>query len=237
MRALMDTGLDGALDPLSQLAFDDHLAGCAVCRADYAARQTFSEHLHQASYFTAPESLRARLVGSEPKQRGRWRWFAGGAWAGALAAMAASVAIYLGAASNSFERDMVAAHVHALAAERLTDVTSTDRHTVKPWFAGRIDLSPPVPDLADEGFPLVGGRLDHVEGRPAAALVYLRHRHVITLFAQAAERPVAQPARARQLNGYQMVVWGKDDMAFTAVSDLNLGELEEFQRLWAERAQ
>lgn len=228
LRRLLDAAHDGELDLLAQVAVEDHLSACAECRAALAARRALSAHLRQATRHAAPESLRRRLSG-QPQPR---RWW--GAGAGVVAA-AASVALYLATPDQSLERDMLAAHVHAVAAEHLTDVTSTDRHTVKPWFAGRIALSPPVPDLADAGFPLAGGRLDHLDGRPAAALVYWRHRHVITLFAWAAAG--SRPARTRQLDGYQMVEWAAGDLSYAAVSDLNPAELQQFQRLWAERAQ
>jgi anti-sigma factor RsiW len=113
----------------------------------------------------------------------------------------------------------------------LTDVASSDQHTVKPWFNGRIDLSPPVTDLAAQGYPLVGGRLDYLNRRPVAALVYKRHQHVINLFVMPAEGGVVPANAAASLNGYNLRHWREGALRFWAVSDLNAAELEEFERL------
>jgi anti-sigma factor RsiW len=110
----------------------------------------------------------------------------------------------------------------------LFDVHSSDQHTVKPWFLGKLDFSPPVEDLTPLGFPLVGGRLDYLAGRPVAALVYQRRQHIINLFVSPASDIGAAPADARTVRGFHVRHWTRDDMAFWAVSDLNDTELDQF---------
>jgi anti-sigma factor RsiW len=121
----------------------------------------------------------------------------------------------------------VAQHVRSLQLDHLTDVTSTDQHTVKPWFAGKLDFSPPVVDLASAGFPLAGGRLDQLDGRPAASLVFHRRQHVINLFIwPASARALASQATRRA--GFNVQAWSKDGLNFLAVSELPAEELANF---------
>jgi hypothetical protein len=123
---------------------------------------------------------------------------------------------------------VVASHIRALQASHLVDVASSDQHTVKPWFDGRLDYAPPLRDLAAQGFPLEGGRLDYVDGRPVSALVYRRARHAINLFVWPAASHREREPSSRVVNGYNIVRWSEGDMAFWAVSD----DLDEFVRLW-----
>ncbi len=118
--------------------------------------------------------------------------------------------------------------------EHLFDVRSTDQHTVKPWFLGKVDFSPPVEDLSAKGFPLVGGRLDYVAGKPVAALVYQRRQHTINLFVWPAVEP-GGPFAARSIRGFQVRRWIRNGMSFWAVSDLNEAELGEFELALVER--
>jgi anti-sigma factor RsiW len=167
----------------------------------------------------APGSRRPRLSPS-------WR-------VGALAAslVAALVLGYAwGAArtrANALFEEAVAQHVRSLQEHHLTDVASTDQHTVKPWFAGRVDFSPPVVDLAAAGFPLIGGRLDLLGGRPAAALVYGRRQHVVNLFLwPAGAAPIA--TRDYQSHGFNATSWSEGDLGCLAVSEIPASELAGF---------
>ncbi len=131
---------------------------------------------------------------------------------------------------EQFAQEVVASHVRSMLADHLTDVASSDQHTVKPWFGGRLDLSPPVVDLTTTGYPLVGGRLDYLNQRQVAALVYRHKQHIINLFVWTEKSAVPQPQPPAELQGYNVRSWRDGDMRFWAVSDLNGGELDEFVR-------
>ena len=211
--------LDDELDLTRSLELEGHLDACAACA------QTHQEHLAlrrllraQAPYYTAPARLRRRVEG-----RRTYAWMAA-----AAAAVFATVAVWK-LPGGGAEPDVVAGHIRSLMANHLTDVASTDQHTVKPWFAGKLDFSPVVKDFAPQGFRLLGGRLDYLEGRPVAAVVYQRRAHLINVFMWPAQPD--RPRRRSVRQGYNMVSWTRAGMAYRAVSDLNAGDLEELVRL------
>jgi anti-sigma factor RsiW len=156
-----------------------------------------------------------------------WNW----TWSAAAVFLAAAILAFQFRPSPSDDRllaELTESHVRSLMVDHLTDVTSTDQHTVKPWFTGKLDFAPPVKDLKSVGFPLLGGRLDYFGGRTVAALVYARQKHTINLFIWPASSPVVHASRATQRNGYHIVQWSDGRMNLVAISDLNEAELLQF---------
>ncbi len=231
--------LDGEMDAATTLKIERHLESCADCAQLKRDIETMGAALRsQASYYRAPPALRARLALALDRESGagksslfgqmgaRAREFWAGAASGAFAtAAAAALALALIAApqANLLATDIVDAHVRSLMESHLIDVVSSDRHTVKPWFAGHVDVSPPVADFAHEGYPLVGGRVDYVDGRRMAVTVYRHGAHVINVFAWA-NGETSLPAMSTR-NGYHMVFWTSGNLSFCAISDTAPDEL------------
>ena len=246
VRDLLSAFLDDELDPVRSREIERHVASCVECAAALANLRRMSVALRQdLPYHRAPDLLRARIareVRGTVRVTGRvaaphawWRQLAvaagfvlvaGGVWFAAL--------LPAGAARDGLAREAVADHVRSLMASHLTDVTSTDHHTVKPWFAGKLDFSPPVADFATADFPLVGGRLDVLGGRPVAALVYHHRQHVINVFVWPDAREEA--ARNTTRDGWHVVLRKHGGVAWCLVSDLNAGELAAFSRMLAQDA-
>jgi anti-sigma factor RsiW len=233
--------IDGELDLARSIELERHLESCPSCSAlfqsqkaahnvlgdpalRHAAPSTLRKSVHAA--LAAAESQEARRAKSKPAWF-RWPWPA--AAAGVLAGVAALIFVLrLPTAVDPLERELVDSHIRSLLPNHLMDVVSTDQHTVKPWFAGKIDFSPPVKDLTSEGFPLIGGRVDYVDQHFAAVMVYKRNQHVINVFVWpvAGREDVAPRTRADQ--GYNMIEVVHAGMEYWAVSDLNQGELRQF---------
>src|SRR5438552_2476363 len=183
---------DGELDAARGRAFEDHLAACPDCTHELAALRELRGALQEESCrHRPPEDLEGRVreavrqARPSPVARRRWtaRLTAAAALAAAvLAGASLTLALRMPSADDQLSAEVTAGHARSLLADHLFDVASTDRHTVKPWFQGRTDFSPPVLDLKEQGFPLAGGRLDFLDGRTAAALVYRRRQHVVNLF-------------------------------------------------------
>jgi len=236
---LLQAELDGELDAAQAAALAEHRAGCPECRRNEAAILAARQALRRATYHRADPKLLAAVTGrlaaipAPPGRRMAFPW-RGLSTFGAGAALAAAIILTVLPPGN---RGGVAAlvddHVRALQPGHLLDVVSTNQHTVKPWFDGRLDFAPPVRDLAAEGFPLVGGRLDYLLGRTAAVLVYSHGKHVIELFVWPASGRDALPARAAR-NGYNVAHWRANGMSFAAVSDLDPAGLEAFVRDWRQ---
>jgi anti-sigma factor RsiW len=152
---------------------------------------------------------------------------AGGALVHVASRRSAEVVVARGLVESQVRSQMIDKH--------LVDVESSDQHTVKPWFAGKLDFAPPVPDLQDQGFVLLGGRLDYLDDRPAAVLVYRRDKHVINLFIWRSTSGANAPIQAVDRNGYHLLGWTHAGLAYWAVSNLNEGDLREFVRLIQEK--
>jgi len=235
---LLQAELDGELDAAQAAALAEHRAGCPVCKRNEAFLSAVHGALRNATYHRAsPELLRAvaSRIGMDPVPPPRRRWaipWQGLAGFGAGAALAVAIVLtLLPTGRPALIAALVDDHVRALQPGHLLDVVSTNQHTVKPWFDGRLDFAPPVKDLAAAGFPLVGGRLDYVHGRNVAVLVYSRGKHLIELFVWPAARASEEPARATR-DGYNVLHWTANDMSLSAVSDLAPAGLEEFAQDW-----
>jgi anti-sigma factor RsiW len=226
---------DGELPSPAALEVESHARACPSCAAAYGRLRSLRSALRsEALRFTPPAALagrvRAELAGA--RRPGGQRFVS------PLLALAAS--LLLGVAIGRFllpvsrelsappsVQSIIDAHVRALASGKLTEVASSDQHTVKPWFAGKVPFSPAVKDLASEGFPLLGGRVENVSGTPAAVLVYGRARHVIEVFVRVAERGT-EGAGSSEMRGFHVVTWRRRDLVYDAVSDLNEAELGGF---------
>jgi anti-sigma factor RsiW len=234
-RRLLEADTDGELDLVCHLSIEVHLQSCPACR-----QIAEGLHLRRATLraalprFEAPPALAAKIRQALPTtQPVLWRW-PSFVWSHAGLAAALLVALLVGygfghrrGEAIHFADDAVASHVRSLMANHLTDVASTDQHTVKPWFTGKLDFSPPVVDLASAGFPLSGGRLDRLDGHSVAALVYHRRLHPINLFVWPADRgPVPQGGYERQ--GYHSFGWSQRDLNYFAISEISENELMEF---------
>jgi len=199
---------------------------------------------NDALRFQPPPGLRQRIhaavaqtAQAEGHVASRQPWFRHSGWvaAAAVAIMALIFAFQIPRhrAVDRMIAEITSSHVRSLMANHLMDIASTDQHTVKPWFVGKLDFAPPVKDLRTEGFPLIGGRLDFVDARPVAALVYGCQKHVINLFVWPEKSSHGAAPSAAESNGYHLVRWSNPQMLFWAVSDLNEKKLLEFTKLWS----
>ncbi len=230
--------LDGELGAIGRWRLERHLARCPACRAELAALRTMRAAIRDLPVMSTPSDLLAKIGAAfdreplplVPAARPAWRPLApiiGTGLAGAVAGAMLMTLLPRGDGDPA-AHDVLASHLRSLMAGHLTDVTTTDRHAVKPWFATQLDASPPVADLADQGFPLVGGRLDYIDGHRAAAVVYKRRLHVINLFAWAIPGEPDAPIRATTRQGFHLLSWRRSGLSFWAVSDLDEAELREF---------
>lgn len=242
VRPLIEAHLDGELDANQQVHIREHLESCASCNAAYERLQRLHAGIRShAPYFRAPESLALRVAASVRKagkaqrlpRAWAWQWLAAAASVALVISLAANFALMRArpGANQLLAREVLSGHARSMLGAHLVDVASSDRHTVKPWFSGKLDFSPDVKDLAGKGFPLSGGRVDYLAGRPVAALVFHRAQHVINLFTWPSAQ--AGPGEVSE-NGYHVVSWTHDGMIYCAVSDLNLDELKLFARLYRE---
>jgi anti-sigma factor RsiW len=238
--SLLHPYIDGELDLVRHLQIEQHLQGCAACAAKEEHLQSLRIAISSPSLrYLAPESLRARVQATMPVAV-RKRSMP----ALQRAAMAASVLLLVGMSatmgmllshpgSSMDERladSVVADHVRSIQVDHLTDVVSSDRHTVKPWFQGKLDFAPDVPDLSEHGYTMSGGRLDYLVDRPVAALVYYRRLHAINVFIRPAGKSEEKSVRQLTRQGFHIRQWQQSGMRYWAISDLNDEELDEFVR-------
>ncbi|HEY6969284.1 MAG TPA: anti-sigma factor [Candidatus Angelobacter sp.] len=245
-KKILDAYVDNEVDVVQSAAFEEHLAGCPECAQTLESRRSLKDAMQNADlrYAAPPElvkSVRQQLRLPEEKSavpKWNWNWFKSAAWGFAAAtAMFALVAISLVWHFYTQQDQKMAAlvvdgHVRSMQANHLVDVPSSDQHTVKPWFQGRVSFSPKLADFKDKGFPLEGGRLDYVDNKTAAAVVYKRNQHIINVF----EYPGSGSSGIAefQQRGYNVLHWTRDGMQFWVVSDLNESELRQFGELLRE---
>lgn len=236
-KLLIDAYADGELDPAGVLEMEKHFRDCPSCAQAFRSVQGLKKSLKQdALRFNAPAELRERLKAElrPPAESGRpfsiWNWFATATAGTAVICFALLLALTFTRPSTQQQlaQEIVSSHIRSLMANHEMDVASSDQHTVKPWFDGKLDFSPPVKDLATQGFPLIGGRLDYLNNRAVAALVFHRAKHVINLFIWPTKEGDSEPTTRTSINGYNLIHWSRGGMAFWAVSDLNEKELMEF---------
>jgi len=244
-RQLVQRLADNELGPLRRILATRHIARCASCSAELdsllamraAIRTSLPSH-------RAPPGLAARIGSALPREQVPPRaqpWFrvpalrlTGSGLAGALAGVALTVAVlHSGGSDNAMLSAVIGGHVRSMMADHLTDVATSDRHTVKPWLSARLDVSPPVPELAADGYPLVGGRMDYIDGHRAAAIVYRSDKHVINLFAWKTNQLGDSGFRLQENDGFNVISWRADGVAYHAVSDVEANKLERFVQLFA----
>ena len=247
---LVQAELDGELNVAEATSLSGHRAECPVCQTAAAelmqARALIRDDLYQPVSDDARQRVMAALAAArpvpQPSSRAApsmlqwWRgWWANGTSFGLGAVCAAALAFLLitPAMPPGLTEQIIGSHLRALQPGHLQDVASEDHHTVRPWFDGKLDFAPPVKDLAAVRFPLTGGRLDYLNGRPVAALVYQRDKHVINLFVWPGTGEALPRTVERQ--GYNIVHWSKGDMTFWAISDLESAQLNEFAAEWRRR--
>jgi anti-sigma factor RsiW len=238
-KPLIDPYADGELDAAGILELEKHIHDCPACALAWRNAQTLKKTLKQdALFFTAPTELR-RAIKAELRSQAetkspwsfwKWNWLTTATTSVATACLALLLTLSLSrpSAQQRLMQEIVSSNIRSLMANHMLDVVSTDQHTVKPWFNGKLDFSPPVKDLAAQEFPLIGGRLDYIGGRSVAALVFQRHKHVINLFIWPVREKDSKPISFTPLQGYNVIHWSEANMTFWAVSDLNEKELMEF---------
>lgn len=242
---LIGAALDGELDAARLLDVQEHLEQCPSCQNTYREFEQLQKDVRAARelFYRAPASLAARvhasLTGAGNGARATriasssWKWLA----------MAASVLLVFSVGLNVFSfrrgfsedqliaQEVMSDHVRSMLTNRQVDVISSDRHTVKPWFGDKLDFSPDVRDLSPQGFPLVGGRVDYINQRPVAALVFHRAKHVINLFTWPSN---SRHSEVESQSGFHVISWTRDGMTYWAISDLNLDELKQFAQLYRQ---
>lgn len=246
--------LDGELDLVRSLEIEEHLETCLDCAQQLWSQQRLRKAFRSASlYERAPSGLAVRIRASISQEGARearatsqptaitmsaakrktWNWLAVAAAIMLMALLTWRILPGVERRGNSdlVARELVGSHIRSLQPGHLFDVQSTDQHSVKPWFDGKLDFSPPVRDLTRDGFPLIGGRLDYVDHRAVAALVYQQHQHLINVFIWPADRQTDSNLHSESSQGYNMVFWERGGMYLCAVSDLSTSELQQFAQL------
>jgi anti-sigma factor RsiW len=252
-RDFIDAYFDNELDVAAAILVKQHLRDCFECQPLLESRNALRSLLENPQLqFEVSDSLRKKIQSVLPAATSSAKHRSGRRsvipWFSVPLALAAAVAVVLGlvflyqrpaldrSSGNALAEEVISSHVRSLLASHLLDVPSTDQHTVKPWFDGKVKFSPPVQDFTDRGFRLIGGRLDYVNGRDVAALVYQRNKHIINLFIWPSESGRDGAAQSFTKDGYNVLHWARDGFDFWAVSDVNAGDLRAFADLELNQA-
>jgi anti-sigma factor RsiW len=236
--------IDGQLDALAAIELEEHLRTCNACRREFDTLERLQTVLREPGLRpNAPAHLHERIANAFPRSKpparssaGTWRTWSAGALSGALAASLLLLLVMPGVGEPRLADQLVDSHIRSLQSAHLIDVATSDRHVVKPWFNGRIDYAPQVVDLKQQGFALVGGRLDVIDRQTVSVLVYRRRLHSINLFIRPSP-VIASPLHQRvQQDGYNLVRWTSNGLEFWAVSDLGAGELDQFRQAFIAAA-
>jgi anti-sigma factor RsiW len=236
---LLHALIDGELDAGHAREVEAHIAGCPRCAAALSDYREMSKAMASADVrYTAPPELRRRIeaalpqpqaqVVQMPSRRAVLRGFAMGSAVSAIAATGLFAIVVRNDDMERIQSEVVSAHLRSLQAGHLIDVVSTDQHTVKPWFNGKLDVAPPVIDLTAQGFTLIGGRLDYVDARAIGAVVYRRRQHVINLFVAQTASTEHRAAKIETVQGFNIRHWSDRGLNYWAVSDLAKDELADF---------
>jgi anti-sigma factor RsiW len=260
---LIDGYVDGELDPITSQAIEEHLRDCPDCEQAYQAHSSLIRVVGNATpYYKAPAGLRERIQSSlrtenverptrnaapdaqslpSRRQQRTAVWGASWNWLALAAAIIFAAIITFNLVPRQAGGDqllatqLIASHARSLMANHLTDVLSSDQHTVKPWLDAKLDFAPAVVDLSNDGFALVGGRLDYLDNRPVAALVYNRRKHFINLFVWPAESNASGEAKTMSRQGYHLLHWVNSDLNYWVVSDVNADDLQTFKQKFEEQ--
>jgi anti-sigma factor RsiW len=231
---LVEPYLDDELDAALKAQVEEHLTDCGACAETRTQLAGLRAAIRaRAPYYNAPAYLQERIRNNLPNSgSSEWQfWRPTAVAAGILLAASLTWNFALlrprAVQPDPISQQVLASHIRSLIGTHLLDVTSSDHHTVKPWFNGKLDFSPEVRDLSPQGFPLIGGRVDYLSERPVAALVYGRRQHLINVFTWPSTSPEREVTLTR--NGYNAVHWSDKGMTWWAVSDLNLSELRQFE--------
>ncbi|MHB1231055.1 MAG: anti-sigma factor family protein [Burkholderiales bacterium] len=250
--ALLPARVDQELGLSEVEEMDQHLQTCPACHSAFvsqtALRAAFKQH---ATYFQAPRDLEARIRAALPAEQegatvkrrpwhgGSWSWLNAGTALVSLIALVWSAGLYLATPSPNelLAEEVVSNHVRSLMVNHIADVISSDQHTVKPWFDGKLDFSPIVNDLSTQGFPLIGGRLDYLDHRAVAALVYRHRLHLINVYIWPAANERQTTIRTQTIQGYNLVHWNEAGMVYWVISDLDPQDLMALARILQAQAQ
>lgn len=250
---LLHALMDGELDAMNAVEFETHLTKCELCAAEYERQTKIRSVIREFGSMEKPSDrlhldIEAMIDNAAPTPAAPVqvrRSIQSSWWAEGLGlAMAASLALFIllptggdsvrvPTGGDSVRDQVVSSHVRSLLASHLTDVETSERHTVRPWFNGKVEAAPLAVDLADEGFPLAGGRLDYIENQVVAALVYKRGNHIINLFVSSAPDKQDIAPRESSFRGYNLCRWRNDGVEFWAVTDAGETELQAFQAAYA----